>query len=282
VAAVSWRRSTSLGAAAAALLLASNAAGSQRSLPDRLRDYIERFEKEAAALVAEERYVQRLETREQDQSITYRARELRSDYVLIKPADTEPWLGYRDIFEVDLKPVRERDARLVQLLSSTAPDSIARAAAFAREGARFNLGPERTVNTPTMPLELLARIHAPRFRVRAPRGWERETFAYLTFEERVRPTIVRTPEGASVQVSGAMKVRVSDGAVFDARLRFRFSGRDRPDQDAMLLVEYGDVPGISVPVPIRMTEELPMPEGKATGVATYSNYRRFQINVRIR
>lgn len=274
-----------LAAAACCLLITEGALLSQQpaaKLEDRLRDYIARFEQEASALVAEEHYFQRLETRGRDLQVTHWSRELRSDYVLVKPADTEPWFGYRDIYEVDRKPVRERDARLVQLLSSTAPDSRDRAAAFAREGSRFNLGPERTVNTPTMPMQLLARLNAPRFRVRAPRGWQRQAFAELTFEESIRPTIVRTPEGGSVESRGTVSVRVSDGAIFSARLRFKFSGRDRRDPEATLHVEYGHVPGISVPVPVRMSEELPMPDGKASGVATYSNYRRFQTTARIR
>jgi len=274
-----------LAAAACSLLITEAAVLSPqpaRRLEDRVRDYIERFEIEASALVAEERYVQRVEWQGHTPSEASRARELRSDYVLVKPADTEPWLGYRDIFEVDGVPVRERDARVVHILSTTAPDSLARAAAFVREGSRFNLGPERTINTPTLPMLLLARDNARRFRVETPRGWERQLRAIVTFSERSRPTIVRTPEGSSVASRGTMTVRVVDGAIVAADLRFRFQGARRNDPDAVLRVEYGDVPGVAVPVPLRMTEELPMPDGRASGVAVYSNYRRFQTSARIR
>jgi hypothetical protein len=275
----------SLAAVVCALLTIDAAAITQQPagrLEDRLRDYIARFEQEAAALVAEERYVQRLDLHGQTSPEAARTRELRSDYVLVKPADTEPWLGYRDIFEVDGVPVRERDARVVHILSTTAPDSLARAAAFAREGSRFNLGPERTINTPTLPMQLLARANARRFRLRAPRGWQRQERAILTFSESSRPTIVRTPEGFSVDSRGTMTVRVSDGAILAADLRFHFQGVRRNDPEAVLRVEYGDVPGVAVPVPLRMTEELPMPTGRASGVATYANYRRFQTSARIR
>jgi len=268
-------------AVAAWSLLSISAATQGRPLPDRVRDYIDRFEREASALAAEEDYVQRLEESRAGARV-HSTRWLRSDYVLVKPADTEPWLGYRDIFEVDGVPVRERDARVVHILSTTAPDSLARAAAFVREGSRFNLGPERTINTPTLPMLLLARDNARRFRVETPRGWERQLRAIVTFSERSRPTIVRTPEGSSVASRGTMTVRVVDGAIVAADLRFRFQGARRNDPDAVLRVEYGDVPGVAVPVPLRMTEELPMPDGRASGVAVYSNYRRFQTSARIR
>lgn len=245
-----------------------------------MRDYIERFERDASALVADEHYIQRLELR-RGTSRTHWTRELRSDYVLVKPADTGPWLGYRDIFEVDGTPVREREARLVELLTGTAPDSLARAAAFARDGSRFNLGPERTVNTPTLPLQLMARVNADRLRVRVPRNWERQETVSITFEERDRPTIVRTPDGHNVESRGTLTVRVADGAILGAQLYFRFMAeRGRPE--ARMHVAYGPVAGVSVLVPARLSEELPMTEGEASGIATYSNYRRFQTSARIR
>jgi len=246
-----------------------------------MRDYIARFETDASALVAEEHYIQRLD-HGAGAGRTSVTRELRSDYVLVKPADSEPWLGYRDIFEVDGAPVRDRDARLVQMLSSTTADSRARASAFVREGSRFNLGPERTVNTPTLPLQLLARANDSRFRLGVPRGWTRLTQVEVTFEERGRPTIVRTPEGAYVESRGTVVLRVADGAILAARLSFFFTGDRREDPEARLSIEYGAVPNVTVPVPLRMVEELPMRGSSATGTATYTNYRRFQTSARIR
>lgn len=260
------------------------AAPQARRLEDRVRDYIARFERDASALAAEEDYVQRIE--EGTGAARVQAtRWLRSDYVLVKPADTEPWLGYRDVFEVDGAPVRDRGARLQRVLAGTSPDSAERAVAFVREGSRFNLGPERTINTPTLPLQLLARANQDRLRLRAPRGWERQTDVEMTFAEGDHPTLVRTPEGAGVETSGVVRVRVSDGAVLHARLIFKFvrsRGSKPPRHDATMSVDYAEVPDIPVLVPVRMVEELPLVDGQASGIATYSNYRRFQTSVRIR
>lgn len=268
-------------AVAAWSLLSISAATQGRPLPDRVRDYVDRFEREASALAAEEDYVQRLEEGRGGARV-HSTRWLRSDYVLVKPADQAPWLGYRDIFEVDGAPVRDRSSRLEHVLSSTAPDSRARALAFVREGSRFNLGPERTINTPTLPIQLLARANADRLPLRAPHGWEREALVDLTFDERGRPTLVRTPEGFGVQTSGTIRARVADGAILSARLVFKFIGTPSKRPDAAMTVDYGEVTGIPVLVPLRMVEELPVANGQASGIATYSNYRRFQTTVRIR
>lgn len=258
-------------------------AGTQdgRAVVERVRDYIERFESEVSALVAEEHYVQRLETWVAS-SVTHSTRELRSDYVLVKPADSAAWIGYRDVFAVDGVPVRERDARVVEILSSTSPDSHARAAAFALEGSRFNLGPVRTVNIPTMPLMLMSRRHAGRISMRADRMNRRSGTARVRFTERNAPTIVRTPRGDNVFSGGEATIRLADGAILGATVRFTFP-RNLASGDALLTVEYGDVPGIPVLVPVRMADAYPrVDKHSASGEAFYSNYRRFQTTSRIR
>ena len=268
-----------LAAAACSLLITEAAVLSQQpaaALEDRLRDYIARFEQEATALVAEEEYVQRR------YGLRGGARRMRSEYVLLKPSDTQPWLGYRDIFEIDGREVRDRDDRLVKVLSGTAADSRERALAMVDEGARFNVGPRRTTNVPTLPIQMLARAHAARFRLHVPRGWERDREVEIRFTEIVRPTIIRTPEGDSVESRGEMTVRVTDGAILEAAVRFYFRNERTlemgRESGARMSVIYGDVPGISVPVPLKMTEVVAGTEG----VATYSKYRRFQTTTRIR
>ena len=266
--------------AAAVLVPGALSAQVDRALVERVRDYIERFELQVSALVAEEHYVQRLERRVSASRI-HSTRELRSDYVLVKPADSLAWIGYRDVFEVDGAPVRERDSRVVDILSSTAPDSHERAAAFALQGARFNLGPMRTINVPTMPLQLAGRQHAGRISLRVDRTDRRKGLTMLRLVEPNRPTLVRTPDGTDVLSSGTLTVRTGDGAVVAATLSFRFPGSRMRDASTMA-VEYGDVEDIPVLVPLRMTETLPMDDGQASGVAAYSNYRRFQTTSRIR
>jgi hypothetical protein len=274
-----------LAAAACSLLITEAAALSQRPvtarLEDRLRDYIERFEQEAAALVAEERYEQRL-TRRLGSSETHTTRTLLSDFILVRPSEAGPWLGFRDVYEVDGEPVRERNTRLLDTLASTAPDSLARAQALTLEAARFNVGPRRTVNAPTMPMQLLDRLHRDRIRVRGGGVDPATGTAVLRFEERDRPTIVRTPEGGDVFTRGEVTIRLSDAAILSATLRYRFP-RSPVRQEAVTVIDYAGVEGVTVPVPRTMRETIPMADGSlATGEATYTNYRRFQTSVRIR
>jgi hypothetical protein len=76
------------------------------------------------------------------------------------------WVGYRDTFEVDGVPVRDRDERLQGLLSSGA---LGQAARIADQNARFNLGDglvSRNINMPTFALEMMDLRIRDRFKVR--------------------------------------------------------------------------------------------------------------------
>src|SRR5688500_8062133 len=224
-------------------MAAAPEAQSRRSLPDLVRAYVERFEQEASALVAEEHYTQVVENR-LSPTTTTQTRVLRSDFVLVKPSEAGPWLGYRDVFEVDGKEVRERDTRLLQILETTAPDSLARAQRMADEGARFNIGPTRTLNVPTMPMQLLAARHADRIRLRVARPLKDGSgHVVMSVEEHKRPTIVRTPEGHDVVCRGEIVVR-PDGAVTAAMFSFRFDRGVGTNVEFKMNVHYAQVAGI--------------------------------------
>ncbi len=85
----------------------------------RVRD---EFQRQLSGVVAEETYVQ--DVREPIPSGTLpRApmrggpmhRELKSDLLLVKPDGADRWIQFRDVFEVDGKPIRDRSERLMKL-----------------------------------------------------------------------------------------------------------------------------------------------------------------------
>ena len=60
--------------------------------------------------------------------------------------DHNRWVGYRDTFEVDGNPVRDRDERLERLLRDGA---VGQAARIAEQNAQFNLGQHLVYATST-------------------------------------------------------------------------------------------------------------------------------------
>src|SRR5262249_48981907 len=68
----------------------------------RVGDYVKRFETDLSNIVAEEHY-----TQEVRRGIALGAvRELKSDLLLVRPSPGEAYLQFRDVFEVDGRPIR--------------------------------------------------------------------------------------------------------------------------------------------------------------------------------
>jgi hypothetical protein len=202
-------------------------------------------------------------------------RNLRSDYALTYVGGSG-WIGYRDTFEVEGQPVRDREDRLRRLLTGGA---IGQATAIDRQNARYNLGSDgftRTVNLPTFAVELLHPRYRQRFSSRrissAPpadgNDWR------LEFRERDRPTIVRTPDGRN-QPS---RVEVLADPV-TGEIHRTVTSWDRVT--GSITVEFGRVPGVPVPVPVSMVERFSNGVDEVGADAAYANYRRFETSARV-
>jgi hypothetical protein len=114
----------------------------------RLDRYLLDYEERLANVVAEETYRQWVEDGPPNRRSTT-SRILRSDFALTLTRQRSRWVGYRDTFEVDGNPVRDRDDRLQRLLRGGA---VGQAARIADQNARFNLGQDlvpRNINVPT-------------------------------------------------------------------------------------------------------------------------------------
>src|SRR5688572_7423446 len=79
----------------------------------RLDAYLADYQERLANVVAEEAYRQWVEQGPATRRSTT-SRMLRSDFALTL-AGNQQWVGYRDTFDVDGKPVRDRDERLERL-----------------------------------------------------------------------------------------------------------------------------------------------------------------------
>ena len=260
---------------AVSLIAAAPGSASQPMLGDvlaHMRAYVATFDERMASVVADERYRQHFEVLSPARS---EDRVLRSDYALVQTAEGR-WVGYRDTYEVDGKPVRDRQDRLMQLLARGA---VAQVRQIAEENARFNLADDvvhRDVNVPS--LALLLFDSRSRSRVSFKKDGE-ETIDdvrvwRLAYREREPPTIVRTLEGHEARSRGMVWVVPGSGAIRRTTIGW----------DAVrgtVTVDYGPSSVADVLVPLRMTERYESSSGTITGEATYSNFRQFQTEGRL-
>jgi hypothetical protein len=254
----------------------------------RLGLYLEDYEQRLSLVVAEERYHQsfdligpsgqvRVDVQAAVLPIGHHERLLRSDYVLTRAPDKEAWVGYRDTFEVDGKPIRDREDRLQRLLMTGGAASAAR---IADESSRFNLGNAvvtRNINVPTLVLEMLHPRNQARFSfnkageemIAGVRTWR------LEFKERQRPTFIRDQNRRDRPTHGSIWVDPDTGAVWRTTLTWDSAPK------GTIIVTYGRVPNIDALVPLTMTERYSPGEATLTGDAAYTNYRQFQTGARL-
>ena len=124
-----------LTAAATEQAAAGKSTGSLDELLQRAAQHVAVFEREVSKIVADEDYTQRFIVEPSAE-----LRRLRSDVLTIRD-EAEGWIEFRDVYEIDGRPVRDRTERLAKLFLEPLPDSRSQAKRITEESARFNLVP---------------------------------------------------------------------------------------------------------------------------------------------
>jgi hypothetical protein len=258
--------------------------------------YAADFKEQLAGIVTEEAYVQDIEVIGAVRlrpEVTHR--ELKSDLLLVRAADTGRYVEFRDVADVDGRPVRDRQERLTKLFLDPGGAS-GQLQKIIAESARYNIGKvARTVNTPVLALLFFDPNYQPRFtftravdrtpalaiRPGTPADASSPTFSVSTEvwvveyqESSRRPTIIRTPEGRDMPARGRFWLDPSTGRLLmteliagDLTLR------------ATINVSYQSEPLLGFSVPVEMRERYDAPNLRITGTATYGNFRRFNVKV---
>jgi hypothetical protein len=241
-----------------------------------LREFVQRF----SDVVAEERYVQDAKTvpRARTRGAAVPSRlftrhvELMSDFLLVKLKESGEWQAFRDVFDVNGEPVRDRDERLTKLFINPTQSILDDANAIALEGARYNLGSaERTINNPLLVLAFLQATYQPRFRFSlntsdkdaGPGIW------VLEYKEQSRPTLIRERSNSDVVAKGRIWIESASGRVVKTELAVN-------ELDSIVTVFRFDE-RFQIAVPVEMREEFWTDTESIVGVASYSRFRRFGV-----
>jgi hypothetical protein len=232
--------------------------------------YVVRYEASFRDLVADEVYDQSLDS--WHSSLGPARRRTRADIVFVAIPGPFPWTSFRDVYEVDGKEVRDRDARVEKLFVQGQESAAREAAAVRAESSRFNIGFQRTVNEPTLPLMFLHPHNQARFAfaLRGSAEIEGLRVTEIAFREMMEPSLVSENGRPDLLSSGNVWIEPKTGTIVrtELLLKSRYT-----KLDATITVSYQKAPDLDIWVPAKMRESY-------TGllaVATYSNYRRFQV-----
>lgn len=259
------------------ILLELSAPSAQKHDPSAIlagaADYIAQYEHAVVAVVAQEDYRQRV------YSATMPTRHLRSDLVMIADAHWG-WVQFRDVFEVDGRAVRDHDDRIAQLFLKPNPNALEQADRIIEESARFNLNPpgmtfERTLNTPLEALRFLRKANQSRseFEIAGEERADIGQLVVLRFKEQARPRLIRSP--LESPASGRFWIEPASGVVVRSELKMR-----AVNVSATIGVRYAPQFEPAIWLPVAMNEEYRFDNRTSiNGDATYSNFRRFRVDV---
>ena len=211
---------------------------------------------------------------------------MRSDFLLVKQDSPEGWVSFRDVFEVNGAPVRDREDRLKKLFLEPGVDARAQLLAIKEESARYNIGPlERNINVPMFLLKFLSpanRSHS-KFRVAGRSEYDGVQTWRIEFTEIDQPTLIKDRNERDVPAKGSFLIEQSTGAIMETQLRLEGSA-----YVAEIVVKFKLDPGLGMWVPAELYEVYRIPRtsllspnvsmGVALeGTAKYSKFRRFQV-----
>jgi hypothetical protein len=210
---------------------------------------------------------------------TAKHRELRADFLIVKSSG-DLWAPFRDVFEVDRIPVRDREERLAKLFLSNktarADSNDENARAIAEESARYNLGAvQRTINNPVFALIFLQpdiRNHF-KFTPGKPDRKAAEDVRVVDYVEELRPTVIQGGAGRDMPAFGRFWIENATGRVVKAEVRVEVS-----DVKANLTTTFRTDERLGIDVPAEFREDYDLRDGRVSGVASYSRFRRFQVN----
>ena len=213
------------------------------------------------------------------------SKRLRSDIVMtVEPGPR--WVTFRDVFEVDGRPVRDRDDRLAKLFLAPSDINLDQAGRILAEGARFNVHPQlnRTLNVPFTTLVFLLQAHQPRsdFTIEGAETIDGQRAVRLRFSERARPRILRSDNDAPAR--GTFWIEPASGRVLRTELVFQAPlnrGVRIETVTATIGVRYARESRTGLWLPSVMDERYifgNLDSGTITGTARYSNVRQFQVD----
>jgi hypothetical protein len=243
------------------------------------RAYVERFIDGLSKVVAQERYSQEAER-------PRRTRTLRADFIVARAPGATRWYTFREVLEVDGKPVQEaREGRLARLMADPGADTLRKAQEITVSGLRYNVENIGTVNNPLLAMSFLQAEYSHRFRFTVG-GREKKlgpAVRKVSFEEVHTPTVLTVEGNRDLPAYGVMWIDGGTGRILKTELRLGekpavSTGHTSSSlgwaPPTTIVTTFGVDEALGIDVPLEMRDRYPFQRNEIKGVATYGPFRR--------
>jgi hypothetical protein len=245
--------------------------------------YVAAYEKAFGAIVSEETYDQTGNARVA--TGPGRQRRVTTSELLTFNTGGSGWMVFRDVLDVDGKPVAGERGRLATVAADPSREALADAMRRTAASARYHIGlVARTITVPTAALTYLRRENQPHstFAFDGMKTIGKLSVALVTFAA----TDEQPATDDATTTKGRAWIEPESGRIVRSEI-----SQTSKNCTAKVEVEYAAEPGIDVWVPVRMFEQydVVMPAGAVQGrggqavsahvdgLATYRNFRQFAL-----
>ena len=282
-----------LGWAISQALVVSSSLEAAAELQQLAASYVDEYQKQLTAIVADEVYVQEIRAQIPAEEGAPRFRSIRGEVFFLFAVAEREWMAIRDPREVDGVPLTGTTDVRATLRTLPAAQVADRMRSY---NARYNIGRiTRDINEPTLALLVLDATHRDRFKFKAdkPRQAGDRRLVPLSFKERDRPTLIRSTAGKPIYTSGELLVEPENGRIWQSTLDASVDAIK-----VQLVTEYSfdERLGLLLPTVFRERyEQGTVTSSRGSGRPTitpdhevvvaegrYSNFRRFEVLSRIR
>jgi hypothetical protein len=247
---------------------------------DKAADYVTAYERTFVGVVAEESYRQevrgvgRTDQRGFAGEGRSERRDLKSDMLLVRAPAGDRWIQFRDVFEVDGKPVRDRGERLAKLFLQPSASMQQQIDDIAAASARYNIGGvNRNVNLPVLALTVLEPQNRAWFSFKGAK--KAGSLFELEYREERGGTLIRTSGDQAMPAHGRFTIDLATGRVLSSEMVAESAA-----VRAQIDVAYSLEPALAMLVPREMREKYALKDGSTIeGKAIYARFRRYQVVV---
>jgi hypothetical protein len=255
-----------------------------KAVMERAQDYIAAYEEQLGTLIGEEEYNQTAiwdASRPGGLRVGSRRRRLISDFLLVRVGET--WFGARNVQRVDLARIEGKRADFGGILRESPQSIVQHLKELSDSNTRYNIGDFiRTFNVPTFPLTILHRSNFARFTFE--KGPERKIDNVMTWEVRfsevVHPTLIRDLKGRDQTERGRFWIDPDSGRILKTE-NLIDAQTDGIRAKVRFVVTYKPSAKLNMLVPDTMQENYDSEYHHVEGFATYSNFRRFETEVKL-
>ncbi len=239
--------------------------------------YVANYEAELGNLIGTEEYLQ---TWTNGRPARKTSRRTTSDVLIIQVG--KEWAALRKVNRVNGAKVQKNEEGFGEAFGSTPADNVKRLVQMKTESGEYNLGDVvRDINSPTFALKVLRESEVWRFSFEHT-GTEKVSGApvwVIRFTERGLQTLVRGDRGELLHSTGTLWIEPATGRVLKTQFLVENPYTKQPVR-ARTEVSYSRAKTLDLLVPHTMIEHYDTTGSVIECLADYSNFRRFEVNVK--